>query len=328
MSMQKTNRLAINISMMITCLRLPTHWPPSQIETRYSNEDIGKIPFEIISHIKKTFDCCIDQDEVVLIRENEKLWNAIKKLKNKGIRARFVTTVNEGNISACKQLMKIGEVFHNDGVKCSFQIVDGTNYLCYITENEDRSNNKEQKHHQLFHSDTKSFVEIQQYLFDNLCNKAISAREKIKEIERGIRHDFTDTISEPAEIRKIVINQIMSAKDEILLLFSTSNSFHRAKYGGMLNLLRQISNDVPVKVLIQAGDNIERDAIQEDLRESIKQIRVQYITKPRCYCSHESGCMTKRILDVIGQNYQARNPRPNNMILLIDVVIDCYRLRL
>jgi hypothetical protein len=169
--------------------------------------------------------------------------------------------------------MKIGEVFHNDGVKCSFQIVDGTNYLCYISENEDKSGNKEQKHHQLFHSDTKSFVEIQQYLFDNLCNKAISAREKIKEIERGIRRDFTDTISEPAEIRKIVINQIMSAKDEILLLFSTSNSFHRAKYGGMLNLLRQIPNDVTVKVLIQAGENLERDVIQEELRESVKQIR-------------------------------------------------------
>jgi hypothetical protein len=84
---------------MITCLRLPTHWPPSQIETRYSNEDIEKIPLEIISRIKNTFDCCIDQDEVVLIRENEKLWNAIKKLKNKGIRARFVTTVNEENIA-------------------------------------------------------------------------------------------------------------------------------------------------------------------------------------------------------------------------------------
>src|SRR5215467_12254461 len=143
--------------MMIRSLRLPTHWPPSQIETRYGNDDIEKIPFEIISHIKKTFDCCIDQDKVVLIRENEKLWNAIKKLKNKGVRARFVTSVNEGNIATCKQLMKIGEVFHNDGVKCSFQIVDGTNYLCYITKNEDRSNNKIQKHHQLFHSDTKSF---------------------------------------------------------------------------------------------------------------------------------------------------------------------------
>jgi len=129
--------------MLIISLRLPTQWRPSQIETRYSNEDIEKIPFEIISRIKNTFDCCIDQDEVILIRENEKLWNAIKNLKNKGIRTRFVTTVNEGNIATCKQLMKIGEVFHNDGVKGSFQIVDGTNYLCYITENEVRQQRTE-----------------------------------------------------------------------------------------------------------------------------------------------------------------------------------------
>jgi len=99
------------------------------------------------------------------------------------------------------------------------------------------------------------------------------------EIERGIRHDFADTITEPAEIRKIVINQLMSAKDDILLLFSTSNSYYRAKYGGMLNLLRQIPNDVTVKVLIQAGGDVEKDAIQEELRQSLS-IRVQYITKP------------------------------------------------
>jgi hypothetical protein len=250
----------------------------AQIEIRYANEDLGKIPFEIISHVKNTFDSCIDQDEAILIRENERLWNAIKNLKNKGIRVRFVTTVNQENIVSCKQLMKIGEVFHNDGVKGSFQIVDGSNYLCYITENEGKPLNKQK--HQLFHSDTKSFVDIQQYLFDNLCNKAISAREKIKEIERGIRHDFTDTINEPAEIRKIVIKQLMSAKDELLLLFSTSNSFYRAKYGGMLNLLRQIPNDVAVRVLIQAQENLDKDAIQEELRQSVRQIRVQYIKKP------------------------------------------------
>jgi hypothetical protein len=265
--------------MMITSLRLPIHWRQAQIEIRYASENIGKITFEIISHVKNTFDCCIDQDEVILIMENERLWNAIKNLKNKGIRVRFVTTVNQENIASCKQLMKIGEVFHNDGVKGSFQIVDGTNYLCYITENEGKSHNKEQKH-QLFLSDTKSFVDIQQYLFDNLCNKAFSAGEKIKEIERGIRRDFTDTINEPAEIKKIVFNQLMSAKDELLLLFSTSNSFYRAKYGGMLNLLGLIPNDVTVKVLIQTQDNLERDAVEVELRESVKQIHVQYITKP------------------------------------------------
>ena len=63
------------------------------------------------------------------------------------------------------------------------------------------------------YTNTKSFVDIQQYLFDNLCNNAILAREKIKEIERGIRNDFADTVNQPAEIRKIVTNQLMSTRD-------------------------------------------------------------------------------------------------------------------
>ena len=117
------------------------------------------------------------------------------------------------------------------------------------------------------------------YLFDNLCNKGIPAKEKIKEIERGIRYDFADTITESAEIRRILVNQLISAKDEILLLFSTSNSYYPPKYGGMLNLLRQIPDEVTVKILIQAQENLEKDAIKEELRQSLRHIRVQYITK-------------------------------------------------
>ncbi|MGB7953204.1 MAG: hypothetical protein WCF23_04425 [Candidatus Nitrosopolaris sp.] len=259
---------------------MSTHWHLAQIGIEHAIEDISKLPLEIISNNKETFDCCIDQNEVALLTENEKLWNAISSLKNKGTRVRFVTGINEGNISPCRQLMKCGEVFHNDKVKGNFQIADGINYLCYIIENEGETARKQEREKQLFHTNTKSFVDIQQYLFDNLCNSAIPARERIKEIERGIRTDFADTINEPAEIRKIVTNQLMSARDEILLLFSTANSFNRAKYSGMLNLLRQVPKDVIIKVLIQAGDDLEKDTIQEELRQSHGQIRVQYITKP------------------------------------------------
>ena len=72
----------------------------------------------------------------------------------------------------------------------------------------------------------------------------------------------------------------MSARDEILLLFSTANSFYRAKYSGMLNLLRQVPNDVTVKVLTQASEDNTKDLFKKNLGRVIGQIRVQYITKP------------------------------------------------
>ncbi len=173
--------------MILGRITLPTAWRLAQIEIQYTNKDVSDLPLEIISNIKETFDCCIDLNDVALIKGNEKLWNAIKNFKNKGIRARFVTAVNEGNISHCRQLMKCGEVFHNDKAKGNCQIVDGIDYLCYIIENESEIAQKQKKEQQLFYTNTKSFVDIQQYLFDNLCTKAITAREKIKEVEKELQ---------------------------------------------------------------------------------------------------------------------------------------------
>jgi len=197
--------------LIINQLPLPTEWRPDQLEFQS----------------KETFDSCIDRDGMAMLIEDDQVWNGIKVLKNKGIRMRFVTAVNEENISFCRQIMKLGaEVYHNDRAKGNFEIADGTEYLCYISDSEDHTEGREL----LFHTKYKYFVKIQQCLFDNLCDKAIRAKEKIKQIERGFKNDFVDTINESELIRTIVNNQLMSARDEILLLFSTTNSFYRTKY--------------------------------------------------------------------------------------------------
>jgi hypothetical protein len=259
---------------------LTSRWHLSHIEIQHLNEDIAELALKIVSGVKETLDCCTDQIGVAQLMEDEKLWNAIRNLKGKGIRVRFVTAINEENISFCRQMMKCGELFHNDAVIGTFQIADGMDYLCYITENGDQIVGRQQQR-QLFHTNAKSFVDMQQYLFDNLCNNATPAKDKIKEIGRGSRNDFTDTVIEPAEIIKIINNLLTSAIYEVLLLFSTAKSFYRAENIGMLNLLQQVPNDVTVKVLIPAGgdeDNTAKGTIQ-DFRQTEK-IKVQYITKP------------------------------------------------
>lgn len=208
---------------------------------------------------------------------------AIKSLKDRGARARLVTNINKENISFCREMLKFAEVFHKDNVKGIFQLIDGKDYLCYIVDSNEGKiafGEKQEQRYQLFHTSNKSFVAIQQYLFDNLCDRAITAREKIKEIKRGIRkNDFVDTVNDPAEIIKIVSNQLLSAKEEILLFFSTSNSFYRAKSSGMLTLLRHVPNDVTVKVLVQAAHHI-KEVAQKELRNNGRNILIQYITKP------------------------------------------------
>lgn len=231
--------------------------------------------FEIISATKERVECCMDYRGLSFLAADKSLWNTITGLIDKGIKSRFVTEITQDNTHYCNRLMKYSnQVFHDDRVKGNFLIVDGIKYLCYVIEGGQIK--------PVLYNEVKPFVETQQYLFDNLCDKAIPAKEKIREIGRGIRGNFIDTIRNPSEIQKIAVDILDSATYEILLLFSTINSFYRAEYGGILNSLWQASErGVMIKILIQAeDDNQLRETIQKRIRQKRLPINVQYITKP------------------------------------------------
>jgi hypothetical protein len=46
----------------------------------------------------------------------------------------------------------------------------------------------------LIASKLEPFVEQQQYFFDMLCRKAIPAKQRIKEIEEGLKREFIEAI--------------------------------------------------------------------------------------------------------------------------------------
>ena len=241
----------------------------------YQPENVRGGVMEIISATAERVECCMDHRGLSSLVADEPLWKTITGLINKGIRSRFVTEITQENTHYCSLLMKhSGEVFHDDSVKGNFLIVDGIKYLYYMIDGGEIK--------QVLYSEVKPFVDTQQYLFDNLCSKATPAREKIREIGKGIRGNFIDTIRNPSEIQKIAIYLLESATYEILVLFSTINSFYRAEYAGMLNSLWQASQrGVMIKILIHAeDDNQLRETIQERIRQKHLPINVQYITKP------------------------------------------------
>jgi hypothetical protein len=242
--------------------------------------DIFQLPLQVISNANERIDCCFDSEGLSFIMENDSLYRALISTRNTGdIRSRLVTEITKENTNFCNLMMKYGgNVFHNDGVRGNFLIVDGIKYLYYIFDNDE---GRERIVTQLVYTKAKSFIRGQQYLFDNLCYKAIPAREKIRELNKGIRSDFKDSIEDPSEIQKIAIDLLKSASFEIVLLFSTVNSFYRAEYVGMLNLLWQASErGVVIKILVQADDDAVADTIQNKIRKTRLPINIQYIRKP------------------------------------------------
>jgi hypothetical protein len=239
--------------------------------------DVSKVPLQVISDTEQRIDFCLDSAGLSILTHDESFWNSLTYLKTKGVRTRFITEIFESNIYFCTVMMKHGEVFHNDSLKGTYIISDGIKYLCYLLDD----NGKGQIVTQLFYSKSKSFVQAQQYLFDNLCSNAIPAREKIREIRKGIKGEFITNIHDPTEIQKIAADLLTSASYEILLLFSTINSFYRAEYSGLLNLLWEASErGVVVKILIQTDDdNTTQETIQKNIRQKKLGINVQYIKK-------------------------------------------------
>jgi signal transduction histidine kinase len=107
---------------------------------------------------------------------------------------RYITEITAENISYCKELMKISDLRHMDGIKGNFMVSE-REYLAPAT-----SNNTSDIASQIIYSNLQQIVEQQNYIFDTLWNKALPAIKRIREIEEGIEQLGTRLLENPDEI--------------------------------------------------------------------------------------------------------------------------------
>jgi two-component system sensor histidine kinase VicK len=245
-----------------------------RLESIQDKENSEEISLKIISKTTERLDCYYDKNGPFGLVGNELLWNMIAQLKYKGTKLRLITEITKENIAYCKTMMRYFDVRHMDEIKGNFGISDQHEYLANILSFSEKQDKE------LVHIDVKSFVELQQNLFDTLWNRAVPAKEKIKEIELGLDKEFLETLS-PQETKKTLLNLLGSATYEILVLFSTANSFYRSEREGILHVLKDaVKRGVNVRLLVPTRDDDMKEIVEDKLREKRKQIQIQYIRKP------------------------------------------------
>jgi two-component system, OmpR family, sensor histidine kinase VicK len=77
-----------------------------------------------------------------------------------------------------------------------------------------------------FYSNEEEVVRSGQYIFETSWEKATPAKRRIKEIEENLVQEYIKTIQDPDEIRKLIPKILLSANEEIQILFPSSNAFH------------------------------------------------------------------------------------------------------
>ena len=211
----------------------------------YGVENAVKLFSRVVYGANTAIDIC-DDDIISHTATSHKIIE--KRVLEIGAKFRYITEIKKDNIKYCKELMKVGQVRHLDGIRTNFVVTD-TEYSSSAIMQQVHA------HPETVYSNVRSIVEQQRYLFENLWNKAIPAERKINEIEEGIESEKTYIIQDPQSIQKLFVDMIKSVQHEVLLILPTVNAFLREHRMGIIQLLMQAVRERSVNVRILTPTN-------------------------------------------------------------------------
>ena len=105
-----------------------------------------------------------------------------------------------------------------------------------------------QRHHYSFQAQSEHLSNSNRYFFDMLWRKAIPAKQRMKEIEEGMKRAFIETIQDSDETLSLVSKVLSFANEEILIIFSNINTISQFKKHGVIELLKsKAKHEITVK---------------------------------------------------------------------------------
>lgn len=247
----------------------------------------------LLRSASKRIDCCLagfsgpsyaGRMARLLAAELERRQQKNQSPSEPQLQVRVIMPITPENMGASKMLLRCAAgLYHSEGLELggsSFAIVDGSAYVCHVGT----ANTLHGDVHRLLSATSQSFVGMQQYLFDSLLDRAVPAKEKIRELARGAgdsnnNKEFVMTISNPYSVLSISQELVSSAAYEVLVLFSSLDFFFEAEAQGLLDLLGEASGrGVAVRVLVKVGDDaMMKDASRQKIKQKHDKINVAFI---------------------------------------------------
>ena len=145
----------------------------------------------------------------------------------------------------------------------------------------------------------KELLGQEQYISDPFWNKVIPTEQEIREIEKEesekSENIILKIIRDPAEVQKLGFELIRSAKEEISIIFSTANAFHRLIRVGGDQLLREVTmakRGLNIRILTPRDERIKE--VSSELKQQLKKIEVRHI---------EESLQTKVTVLIVDRKY-------------------------
>jgi signal transduction histidine kinase len=175
-----------------------------------------------------------------------------KKGEHKGIR--YITNICQDNVKLVKEFLDAGiRIRHVKNLpSMSFGVSDIETAATIEKMDGGRMIQS------LLLSNKPAYIDHFHSIFEDLWAKGIDAEDRIKDIDEGKDLCDIEIIQNPREGIERAWNYAKKSKHEILSIFPTPNAFRRQVRLGLLQLLKEATEDrgVQVKLLIPADENI------------------------------------------------------------------------
>ncbi len=164
-------------------------------EVLHGEQNVIGVELQFFSNADQKIDTCMNYTRPALAITIESVRNAFIDAKKRGVKLRYLTEITIDNIAYCKELMTlVDEIRHLDRIKGNLMVSE-SEYLAPAALFE-----KGKIASQVIYSNQKEVVEQHQYVFDTLWNKAISAQQRITEIEQGVEPIKTKVLENKEQI--------------------------------------------------------------------------------------------------------------------------------
>src|SRR5579875_2504688 len=186
-----------------------------QSEIVVGADKTAKVILATCARAKVRWSCSADSVTPAIVMSAPEYIEALRDMRSRGIRTRYITEITRNNLRFCKQLQDLVDLRHFENIKGGFAVTENEYLIAPVAMKEGR------RLTQILHSTRRQVVEMHQYLFDALWSKAIPSKERIAELEKGLLPQRTE-VFHGTEVTTNVIIQSFSNTKECLCLFAES----------------------------------------------------------------------------------------------------------
>jgi len=236
-------------------------------EVLYGAENAVARGIQFMKSVKERMDICFDSKAPSIVVEIDIYRNGYDEIRKRGGKIRAFTEITNDNIHHIKELLKfVDELRHLDGMKGGIAVSETECMATTILQEATPLT-------QVIYSNNRAFVEQMQYIFDVFWYRAIPARQRIREIEEGIKREFIETIQDPTDIKILVFKLLDSATHEISAIFPTVKTFERYQHEGVVQFLSEVAMRRNISVRVLSAKDTES-------KQQNQKLNIRYLKEP------------------------------------------------